>query len=81
MTDAPERVWVSGTESRERWWHSDDYEPATEYVHVDIYEAQAAEIERLRGLLRAIIEADERGQGQPFAEAMQKARAALGEDG
>ena len=38
----------------------------------------ADEIERLRGILRAILHADERGQGQPFAEAMDAAVKAVG---
>lgn len=37
-----------------------------------------AEIERLRAILGAILAADERGQGLPFAEAMDRARKAVG---
>ena len=37
-----------------------------------------AERDALRAILRAILEADERGQGQPFAEAMERAHVALG---
>ncbi len=36
-------------------------------------EKAAAEIELLRGLLDAILAADERGQGLPYAEAMKAA--------
>jgi hypothetical protein len=36
-----------------------------------------AENERLRRILRAILDADERGQGTPFGEAMKAARKAL----
>jgi predicted short-subunit dehydrogenase-like oxidoreductase (DUF2520 family) len=37
----------------------------------------ADEIDRLRDILRAILHADERGQGQPFAEAMEAAAEAV----
>jgi hypothetical protein len=39
----------------------------------DLCSDAAAEIEQLRFLLRAILAADERGQGQPFADAMDAA--------
>jgi hypothetical protein len=38
----------------------------------------ADEIERLRSILRAILHADERGQGTPYAEAMEAAAKAVG---
>ena len=40
-----------------------------------------AEVERLRRILKALRDADERGQGQSWQEAMQAVHAALGDEG
>ena len=48
--------------------------PAKPSLSPDILEAAVAQ---LAHLLRGILDADERGQGLPYAEAMDRARAAL----
>ena len=40
-----------------------------------------SEVERLRRILKALRDADERGQGQSWQEAMQAVHAALGDEG
>lgn len=40
----------------------------------DEHKARAAELE---AIIRAILDADERGEGQPFAEAMERAHKAV----
>jgi hypothetical protein len=41
-------------------------------------DGQVRELQRLPGIIRAILAADERGQGTPFAEAMDVAAKAVG---
>ena len=52
MSEAPERIWISGN----RTWdtpHTDDVD-ATGYVRADIFDALQAENERLRGFIFAL---------------------------
>jgi len=59
----------------------------TQYVRKDIHdalraraEAAEAERDRLRSIILALLAADEAGQGQPWQDAMEHARAALHQD-
>jgi len=50
MSEAPDRIWAyvqSGTLAR-LWRPNADHKKSTEYVRADLYDQQAAEIERLK---------------------------------
>ena len=53
------------------------YDPADAEMCASKFEALGNEIERLRGLLWAILAADERGQGVNYSEAMNAAAKAI----
>lgn len=54
----------------------DDCEHRSHYV-VPVLRKAAERMAELESILRAILDADERGQGLPFAEAMERAHRAM----
>lgn len=55
----------------------DGHDTAEKYRRLSLLQSSEQEAGRMRGILQAILNADERGQGLPFQEAMQEAQRAL----